>query len=347
VRELVERHLYDNIEQFMEIAACNQLALEAGATAQELIDAGHRNLPTLFSSSEGSVDSLESAGSGKVSKPSADQLVLGPFQVRKTWPRHLEPHPNTIRPEAEPIWGQVNRLLPFKIACRWIAVYAAENGVWPRLRSIADRLADDAAKLGSALAEADTRAKRVRDDQLATSLPKVGNLASKDRYLSHFLARITRAGRVYPGAIFQYGLAEPVDDRVVLTTAGFNFAALPNPILDESIDAASSSLSDQEKSLLQQQIIGFVPTECRDFSNVLLAVLDGHDTPSSLAAVVFDSLPANSTTAAKQTHLSGVVARLAELGVIRRLWNGRRVTYEAAKLEGLPLFDHIAQTVEQ
>ena len=158
------------------------------------------------------------------------------------------------------------------------------------------------------------------------------------------MARTIRSGYVYPGAIIQYALADLNESRIGLTSAGAEFAALPNPVLDGSPEHASSSLSPDEQAFLQNQIIQYVPGEYRDCEIVISAILDGHDTPTALGEAVFDSMPSETSVAAKQTHLSGVIARLTELAVVKRTWSGRRVTYEVKKLEGLPLFDHLAQT---
>ena len=63
----------------------------------------------------------------------------------------------------------------------------------------------------------------------------------------------------------------------------------------------------------------------------------------ALAEAVFGNFPADWTSAAKQTHLSGIVARLTEMGVISRTWSGRRVAYGIAKVDRCPLYDHIAK----
>ena len=39
-----------------------------------------------------------------------------------------------------------------------------------------------------------------------------------------------------------------------------------------------------------------------------------------------------------RTHVAGVVGRMAELDLIRREWNGRRVRYELSDVKDLPEF---------
>ena len=56
--------------------------------------------------------------------------------------------------------------------------------------------------------------------------PGKGNSASRDRFLSQFLARVTRGGEVYPGAVCQYQLARFEDAAIVLTNRGLEFSRI-------------------------------------------------------------------------------------------------------------------------
>ena len=361
---LIERGLYTNAEQFLEVAACNQLALESGVTPAELIERDHRKPFPVEGAPPASVpkESRSSAArhshskkrAGKrrgtsterpASPPPATDIteVLGRLSLQQCRPEQLATMEVSTRGEEDHIWGQVNRLLPFKIACRWLAVFASEGGSWPDLQAIGSRLADDAARLGTMLADSDTQAQRVRDAQLATSLPRIGNMASQDRFLSQFVARATRSGRLYPGAICHYALASIDGGKLLLTKPGLEFALLSNPVLDSPIDQAVCALSPEEREFLQWQVIRYVPSEYHDSALVAGAILEGNDTPGALAEAVFGHFPADWTTAAKQTHLSGIVARLTEIGVVSRTWSGRKVAYGIAKVDRCPLYDHIAK----
>jgi hypothetical protein len=143
------------------------------------------------------------------------------------------------------LFGQVNRLFPLKLACRWLANTASTEGRWPRYEIISDKLADDAATLGSLLERWDVETERKRDEMLATGLPRRGNSASRDRFLGQFLARVTRSGEIFPAAICQYQLARFDDSTLALTAQGLAFSSLVNPILDgssaESVGAKTGS----------------------------------------------------------------------------------------------------------
>jgi len=364
VSRLVERGLYASAEQFLDVAACNQLALESGVTPAELIEKDHRkpfqveDTPPARASKESRSPTARptrakrrpgkrrGASTQRQASPSpATDLgeVLGRLSLERCRPAELSAIEIGPRGEEGHIWGQVNRLLPFKIACRWLAVFASEAGSWPDFQAIGSRLADDAARLGTMLAASDAQAQRVRDAQLATSLPRIGNMASQDRFLSQFVARATRSGRLYPGAICHYALASIEGGRLLLTKPGLEFALLSNPVLDLPIDQVTCALSPEEREFLQWQIIRYVPSEYHDSALVAGAILEGNDTPGALAEAVFGHFPPDWTTAAKQTHLSGIVARLTEMGVISRTWSGRKVAYGIAKVDRCPLYDQIAK----
>ena len=182
----------------------------------------------------------------------------------------------------------------------------------------------------SHLEDLDLAAGRKRDELLATGLPRRGNIASQDRFLSQFIARTTRSAEIYRGAICQYALAEFDGDRLALTDRGYELAKLKNPILDEDLRRAASNLSDEERTFLGRQVLEYVAGELHEIRLVLSAVLGGQTTPENLLASVRPQLPSEWSDVMTRTHVSGVVARLTEMGLLRRRWEGRNVNYEAA-----------------
>jgi hypothetical protein len=363
IKALVEEGAYESLENFLEIAAFNQLALERGASPTEIIARGHRRCEGFEERADtgkwtgsrkatsdrplgGSRQDRVSGGkrsTGRISrqvfvldeKPEGTEVtsILGPFAL--VAPVETNPKPcDPVGAGDERVFGQVNRLLPLKLACRWVARWAYSLGdgrattEWPAYSVIIDPLGDHAAKLGSLLSKWDAAADRKRDDQLATGLPRRGNSASRDRFLSQFLARITRAGDVYPGAICQYQLARFEGEQIALTHQGLQFALLKNPIL-ESADASSSvALSMEETDFLVRQILDWAPRERDDMRIVLTAIAEGKVTPGALADAVQAEFSRDWTESMTLTHISGLVARLADLQMLRRRWQGRNVEYE-------------------
>ncbi len=63
-------------------------------------------------------------------------------------------------------------------------------------------------------------------------------------------------------------------------------------------------------------------------SVVLKSVKDGNATPAELGEAVRPQFPDEWSDSVFQTHLSGLVARLGDLRLLRRNWLGRNVRYE-------------------
>lgn len=347
IRNLVDRGLYSRPEQFLEIAASNQVALERGATPEQVLAGDHRKAvatePMDAKPSHTVADFAAIDAEGEVLAKRALRLserrynavtarelglALGHLDVRKCAEfRLVSVHPDP-RPLDERISGLVNRVFPLKLACRWMVVANAGKRKWDTYDSIGRRLAEDASTIGSALGQLDEDAKRKRDELLSTGLPRRMILASRDRFLNQFIARTTRAGEVFPGAICQYGLAEFNGDRLTLTSRGVDLARLPSSVLDGDLREARDALSPEERTFFVEQIQLFVPSERRDFALVVAAVEGGHATPKQLIASIQPAFPPSWSESVLRTHVSGVVGRLTELGGLRRRWEGRHVSYE-------------------
>ena len=61
---------------------------------------------------------------------------------------------------------------------------------------------------------------------------------------------------------------------------------------------------------------------------MLQAVKDGKKTPTELTEALRAKFPADWSDSVFQTHVSGLVARLGELHLMKRVWQGRNVNYE-------------------
>jgi len=359
IMNLVSAGSYTGPEQFVEIAVFNQIALEKGASLTELmtVESSQKSAKDLITrkaprASPGTKDlgsqvSLSTKGKEPIGRQSRSSTVWKEVELKQALARMSLSHATSVSlpiaddsptaPGRERIWGQVNRLFPVKLACRWVAVAAAIRGQWPTLDAIAEPLASDAALLGSALEKADMSKSRKREDMLATGLPRRGNLQSRDRFLSQFVARITRAGRIYPGALFHYGFACFREEKLVLTKAGVDFSKLENPIMDEPFGSAGLALSNSERAFFLRQIAGYAETEWREFKAVLSAIRSGSSAPDSLLASVRNFLPSEWTEMAYRTHIYGILARVCDLGLVAKQWDGRRVKYNVTSSAGAVL----------
>lgn len=347
IRTLVDSGRYATLESFIEIGAFNQLALERGATPAEVIERGHRRVPSEIdvkgdasatakvktpapTSKKRRMGDKEKIKRVEVIEPVTDgeaKALFGRLIVPTTTNGSPLPMPQNARP-GERIFGQVNRIFPFKLVCRWLLAVAAAEGQWPKYAAVQTKLADDAGTIGSLLDQWDKAAERERGGELATALPRRKNNASLDRFLSQFVARITRASEISPGAVCQYDMATFRDSTLALTEQGVAFSKLSNPILDNQDSKSTVALSDGEADFLITHIRKWVPTEWADMKLALAAVKDGKSSPAELTATVRAELPHEWTDSMVQTHISGVIARLSDIRLVRRTWMGRNVQYQ-------------------
>lgn len=354
IMSLVTTGAYSGPEQFLEIAAFNQLALERGLTPEELLKTIHRpasvtdtrELNSKSRATKPRARTEQNAGHGSpVEEPSTApsrrpivvgvddgelRIVLSHFSLQPCKELRLELAPPSKICGAERIWGQVNRLLPLKAACRWIAFAASKEGHWPQMAFAAEHLASDTAVLGSALERADVQNGRKREEMMGTGLPRKGNLQSSDRFFSQFVGRMTRTGLTYPGVIGQYGLALVSSDCVQLTEWGYDFACIENPILDGNLRVAVTTLTEDERSFLVRQLWERVPAEKQDFITILRKISEGNSRPDLLMLQTRSDFPSKWSAVALRTHIYGIVARLVELGLVTKSWEGRSVEYKIA-----------------
>lgn len=249
IRRMIDEGKYESPDQFLEIAIFNQITLEDGkAKGIEVLDklkVDAAEKPADLNGQSTTNSRASRKGEDRAIQDVTERLALG------HWTDSVPSPADLIQDDAgERIWGQVNRLFALKLACRWLAINAAEHCEWPRLRDVTDQLADDAATIGTHLQGHDESLGLKREARLSTGLPRKGNSASRDRYLSQYVARTTRSGEIYPGAICQLALAYVEFDEVRLTTAGAELARLENPILDGPLTAATATLSNAEHFLL-------------------------------------------------------------------------------------------------
>jgi hypothetical protein len=71
---------------------------------------------------------------------------------------------------------------------------------------------------------------------------------------------------------------------------------------------------------------------------ILQAILTGKVTPSSLAEATRTEFPKEWSDDVFKTHVSGLIARLGDLRLVRRQWQGRFVTYEAGDRDRIAQF---------
>jgi hypothetical protein len=193
-----------------------------------------------------------------------------------------------------------------------------------------------AAVLGDYLAKHDERNNLKRGEALATAFPRTGADAGKGRlrYANQFVASVNRQGNL-SGLLADLkliALADGRDAQLLLTEAGWNFAALDNPVFDGVQEYPAQKFTDYERGFLLDHVNRSVPVEDSAYRMILEAVQRGADTPDALDAFLAEKFMTSgsgksTSNSFLSTQRSGAVSRMADLSLMRRQRNGTRISY--------------------
>lgn len=348
IMDLVQAGKYANPEQFFEVAAFNQFSLEKHEKPQEqssLIKKSDKELPIAFLDQKDPKDVLSNGGHRRkrvamksikrtnninIEEVERFLAIMRLSQNNVQLPALIEGAP---QPEEQRIWGQVNRFFPLKLIARYLLKIHEGENEWKEVDRLVVNLNPFVATYGTYLESKDNSIGRVKDATFSAGLSKVGNPSSEDRFQSQYIARITRGGVIYPGAICQYALATFQADRLALTTQGAKFALLNNPLIDGG-EQQPASLSIDEKQFLIAHVKNYVPAERNDMAKVLTAISEGATSPEKLFEAISKNTPDQWSIQMKKTHVSGLVARLNDLGLIEKQRTGKNVAYRLGKMVG-------------
>ncbi len=302
---------------------------------------------------------VESGGSVVSQSPNDTKAVLGTGNIAAsrgrhsldvpgifTLPRILSHEPaveNPIRerldggpvPPKQWLFGMYNKLLPLKASCRAIAnviVNDFTQGIpMPEVSDVAAQIALQAQLLGTSLRGHDRVYRLNRDNAISLGFPSSAkDEKSRQRFASQFVARIMK-GTSLTGFPYEYGLLGITADRfplVNLTRAGWEFAMLRNPILDDSQESPSVVLSGEEQSFLLEHIRNHVPGEWWLFSTILDILSAGARTASEIddkIAAIFE--PKLKVEPSLSTARTGAVSRMMDLGMLTRVRQGLSIEY--------------------
>lgn len=228
------------------------------------------------------------------------------------------------------IFGQYSKVLPIKASVRALANLKD----FGQLDTFASRIASSAAGLSGFLRSVDARRGLQRDDALAVGFPSEDE-KSRLRYANQYVGSVSKQG-IVSGALIDFKLINTTTARngrpaVGLTRHGWEFAMLESPVLDTA-DPHGEKFSAAERDFLLEHIVQFVPAEAFAYRAIITAVMQGATTPDALDEAVRAYVPdAKKETISKPfitTQRSGVVSRMSDLGLLSRIRDGVRVSYE-------------------
>ena len=233
--------------------------------------------------------------------------------------------------------GQYNRLLPVKTGCRGLARLLRDEPTGVTLPEGPSRLAVAATQLGDYLAYIDGLREHSRDEALATAFPTSGGSVAKSRtrFANQFVASVNSKGQL-SGLSIDLKLinwASGSNKRLQLTEAGWRFALMKNPVLDQAVEDTIQRFSNEETEFLLDHIARHVPAEDFAYSVVLRAILDGTNTPEAIDDALKYYAPDDEDRKLSNSFLasqrSGAVSRMTDLGLVERQRTGVRVRYVA------------------
>jgi hypothetical protein len=247
------------------------------------------------------------------------------------------------------LFGQYNKLLPLKVTCRALARMLSRFPQGVALASTIHEISCAAAELGDYLVEHDRKHGLIRDDAIATAFPRACLDADKGlmRYGNHFVGSISNNGQS-SGMPIDYGMARIIMDdtpQIILTRAGWEFAALPNPVLENKQTSPEERFSEEEIVFLLEHVRYYLPIEHFTFHTLLHAITSGADTPNKLDNALAYLVPKETNRSLSPSFLasqrSGAISRMADLKLISRMRKGVRVFYEITQ-EGK---DFVTETI--
>lgn len=234
------------------------------------------------------------------------------------------------------LFGQYNKLLPVKAACRalWNLLRSRPAGI--ALTEAASRISDAARGLGDYLQVMDALYQPRREGSLSAAFPtsSIDSDGSRLRFANQFVAQ-SRQDRLegLPAGLKLVTLDPAKPPRLWLTKAGADFALLDNPVLDAKDPPPDRKFSDPETRFLLSHILQSVPREVSAYTAIMDAVEGGSNGPEEVDAFLRERFGLKMESDISRTFLAtqrtGAISRMIDLGLLVRIRKGLNVRYHA------------------
>lgn len=238
------------------------------------------------------------------------------------------------------LFGQYNRLLPAKANCRALARLLKTQNKGVLFEDVTRTVTPEAAILGDYLKQYDKQYKISRDELLSTAFPTTDKNSEKSylRYANQFIGNVNKEGQV-SGLLIDLKLVNRTGGkkvRIHLTEPGWHFASMPNPVLDSLQDDVLQKFSEAEVAFLINHITHTIPAEDFAYRTILKAILDGANTPNSMDEYLQEHVAIRTdrklSSSFLSTQRSGAVSRMTDLGLVKRVRDGVKVSYKITDL---------------
>jgi hypothetical protein len=311
VREFLARprHGYSSLDEFLSVAALNQLALEEGRSPLR----GIHDPPAKPDVPSDGPEHGPHLREASVADHNVARLLSPGVKVPDAALVQAEPA------EHETLFVLTNRLSPMKIALRVLANLLGDDEA-PGVKEFQGEAAAAARAVGIRLFLEDEREGRTGRERRAIGYPTGRNeKAALERFVASFT--LSDGNGAGSGPLALLGLAAVRDGRAYLTEAGRDLALAPSPLLD---GAAGPTLSMQEVEIFRGQIRR-TSAELEAIREFLRLVTRAGGSQSRLDEL-FGARNPNWTASQTVAHRSALIGRLLEIGLLEISGRGASAT---------------------
>jgi hypothetical protein len=324
---------YGSIQQFVEVAVRNQLALEGGLNG--FVDLPDHVPPRAHERKESSPLMARQGSTAVLSQPTTDANSVKPTPGSTDdewlpWVGAIDPTAVATGAEISvpdlPLWGQINRVLPIAAGVRVLA-HIAESAEQPFV-SVDEwhaKAADAAVGLRARLEAIDSARNHRHGERWATAFPE-DERTSRKRYVQQFLGYVRPNGQPEGGAarLGFVSFADGDPSKVSLTRGGAAWASLQNPIFDGTDVNARGTFSREEAERYLDHVRHKVPAEYH-LMTVVAGLVDRGKARTEIDDRLGELYPDWSRYIG--TVRAGALGRLQDLGLLRRERRGLHVDY--------------------
>jgi hypothetical protein len=296
IQELVQAGRYDSVEQFLRVAAQNQLAIER---------------------SQGDADQPKQ--STKTERFGGRHWNYSPPQEIPTGPPFGDHRDGIL------LFSQYYRFFPLKCALYKLAELTAEaDGAVP-LKDARNYVAEEVWPIREAIIEWEDRNDIKKQNQKSTGLPKNKDQSAK-RYLDHYVGKVkTQKGQP---AGFGHDLGyvsfqeDNMDWEIQLTLTGARFVQIENPLLENGPD--SPTLNEEEQAFVITTIRNELDEEYRFMKYVYNVLKEGEESYTNhldkFRNFMEDTSAASDDPSdnSVRSNVGGAISRMVELGILER-----------------------------
>lgn len=318
IQELVSSKKYDSVEQFLRVAAQNQLAIER---------------------SEG--ESNESSQMSKGTASGERRWHYSPSNNIPTGPPYGDHRQSTL------LFSQYYRFFPLKCALYHLADLTTDTGGAVSLKRAQQYIGEEIWPIQKAIVEWEDRNDIKKQNRKSTGFPKNKD-QSMMRYLDHYVGKVRTQKGEPAGFGHDLGFVSFQEGNdnwdVQLTLTGAHFVQFENPLLDNGPEAPT--LSEEEQAFIVTTIRNELNEEYR-FMKFVYNVLDGTESSYTKHLEQYRSFLEESDAVGNdpsensvRSRTGGVISRMVELNIMergrRRGWYNTKQhpdEYEAARVE--------------